>query len=563
MEQIEVNPDIKAVLVKALPSCEKCFSDEKFDDKKEKNSFKMLKNQRLSFQVAYVKKTPDLDAEIAAELVVTSPLKDRMTVYSIEEVPNYKPCYDGTDDNYLRKTPGLYPDLLMPNSPRFHRIFTSRLRAFYVEIEDEKGLDAGTYPVSFEFFKDGERLGGTEVTVEVIDAMLPKQKLVYTNWFHNDCLASYYNCDIYGERHWQIIENYIREAVAEGMNMILTPVLTPPLDTGKGWQRPDVGLVDIYKNGDEYTYGYDKLDRWIETCERCGIEYFEISHLFCQWSAASAPRVTAFVDGSTEKQDIFGWNTDAVSPEYTSFIRSFIKALTAHLKDLGVDKKCFFHISDEPNMAVYDSYCASKNSVIDLFEGYPVIDALSEFEFYKSGQIKMPIPAITEAYPFLEQTDLPMRWTYYCCAQHNKVSNRFLSMPGQRTEILGVQLYKYRIEGFLQWGYNYYYSASSWHIINPFIDLSGDNWVPAGDTFVVYPAPDGTPYRSLHGMQFSEGLQDLRLLQFCESLIGRDATMALVNEGVDGEMTFHDYPQDAEYLLSLKDKVIDTIKNSI
>ena len=174
----------------------------------------------------------------------------------------------------------------------------------------------------------------------------------------------------------------------------------------------------------------------------------------------------------------------------------------------------------------------------------------------------MPIPAVTAACPLLE-LDLPMRWVYYCCAQHDKVSNRFLSMPGRRTEIIGVQLYKYAIDGFLQWGYNFYYSASSWHIINPFIDLSGDNWVPAGDTFVVYPAPDGTPYRSLHGMQFSEGLQDLRLLQFCESLIGRDATMALVNEGVDGEMTFHDYPRTDEYLLTLKDRVIDTIKENI
>ena len=175
-----VCPDIKAVLAKALPSCEKCFSDEKFDSKKEKNSFKILKNQRLAFQVAYIKKTPELDGEIAAELVIDSPLKDYITLYSIEEVPNYKPCYEETDDDYLRKTPGLYPDLLMPASPRFHRIFSSRLRAFYVLIEKADGIAPGTYPVAFEFYKDGDFLGGTEVTVEVIDAMLPKQKLVYT-----------------------------------------------------------------------------------------------------------------------------------------------------------------------------------------------------------------------------------------------------------------------------------------------------------------------------------------------------------------------------------------------
>ena len=64
-------------------------------------------------------------------------------------------------------------------------------------------------------------------------------------------------------------------------------------------------------------------------------------------------------------------------------------------------------------------------------------------------------------------------------------------------------------------------------------------------------------------MQFAEALQDQRLLELCESLVGREATMAIVNDGVEGEMTFHDYPRTDEYLMTLKDRVIDTIAKNI
>lgn len=552
--------DDKSISMKAMVSTEKCFWDDKLADKKETNAFRTLKNQRLCFQLACLKDTADRDAELQVSLKITSPIKDKIKLYDIESVPVYHSTYPDADDDYLRKTNDLYPDLFLPSSGERYRIFYHRLRSFFVIVEDRNGIPAGKYPIKFEIFFEGEVVGSTEVTVEVIDAELEKQKLIYTNWFHADCLCDYYKCEPYSQRHWEIIENFIREAVSEGINMILTPVLTPTLDTGFGWYRTDIGLVDITKENDGYTYNYENLDKWFELCTRCGVEYFEISHLFRQWRSQYAPYVTATVDG--EKQRIFGWDDSSTSPEYKAFVRSFVSNLVKHLQEIGVDKKCFFHISDEPNMDVFDSYVAVKDSVIDLLDGYPVIDALSDFEFYKSGHIKMPIPSTSHAYVFLEQ-DLPMRWTYYCCGQYNEVSNRFLSMPGQRTEIIGVQLYKYAIEGFLQWGYNFYNSACSYRQINPFVDLSGDNWVPAGDTFVVYPAPDGTAYRSLHGMQFAEGLEDLRLLQTCEKYIGREKTLALIQEDFDREITFHDYPRNAEYLQNLKDKIYNVIQKSI
>lgn len=66
------------------------------------------------------------------------------------------------------------------------------------------------------------------------------------------------------------MEAFIRTAAKNGMNMILTPAFTPPLDTPVGGERLTVQLVEVYKAGEHYTFGFDKLGRWIDLCRRAG-----------------------------------------------------------------------------------------------------------------------------------------------------------------------------------------------------------------------------------------------------------------------------------------------------
>jgi ribosome silencing factor RsfS/YbeB/iojap len=90
--------------------------------------------------------------------------------------------------------------------------------------------------------------------------------------------------------------------------------------------------------------------------------------------------------------------------------------------------------------------------------------------------VKCPIPSTDHASTFIEK-EVPNLWTYYCTGQHKDVSNRFVSMPGQRTRVLGTQLFKYNIKGFLQWGFNFWYSQFSIHDIDPYVDTSADYFV--------------------------------------------------------------------------------------
>ena len=548
------------LMFKLLPSTEKCFWDEKIENKFEKTSFSMLKNERLDFQLAYAGKELGYHAKVLA-LEIESDIKDFVSVSRIENVPVQLPAWQDADPSgFLRIEPGLYPDLLIPLEDQHKLIFSDRdLRSLMITIENTDGIPAGEHYVTLKAMEEDSCLVSVTAKINVIDAFLPEAKLIHTEWFHCDCLATYYDVPVFSERHWEIIENYMREASYHGVNLILTPVFTPPLDTAIGGERPTVQLTDVTVTENGYEFGFDRLDRWVALAQRCGMKYFEISHLFTQWGCKYAPKVIATVCG--EEKRIFGWDTDALSDEYRVFVRAFLTAFVAHAKELGIADKCFYHISDEPHIDHLESYKKAKEMIYDIVGEYPMIDALSNYEFYESGAVKLPIPANSFIAPFIENNVTPL-WTYYCCGQYHKVSNRFLSMPGARTRILGTQLFKYDIEGFLQWGFNFYNCQNSNYPINPYADTCAEYFVPAGDAYIVYPGPKGKPYRSLHGMQFLSALTDLRAFNLLSSLIGKEKTMAIIEDGIE-PITFESYPSEQNYVNDLRERINLAIAEAI
>ena len=104
--------------------------------------------------------------------------------------------------------------------------------SLWIEL-DASGESAGRHDIFITVSKGKETVTNV-ITVDVINAKLPEQALMCTMWFHCDCLATYYKVDVFSEEHWNIIENYVRNAANHGVNFILTPLFTPPLDTEVG-----------------------------------------------------------------------------------------------------------------------------------------------------------------------------------------------------------------------------------------------------------------------------------------------------------------------------------------
>ena len=545
--------------IKLLSSLAKVLADEEPKAQPECTRLTGLWGETVSFQIACTRRGYS-GAEL--EVKVVSDLAEHIRVRTVEQVPVNRAAGisgDGRilDDNFLKTTAGMYPDLLKDIVDNKVLFRSWRWSSLWFDVEITRDILPGEHEITVNFEKEGEVICSASTRLKVVGAELPKQKLIHTEWFHADCLADYYHVEALGEEHWRILENFIRGYVKRGCNMILVPLFTPPLDTGIGLERTTVQLVDVKVCGNEvsdsieYEFDFQKLKRFVDMCQHCGIEYFEMCHLFSQWGAKYAPKIMADVNGKQEK--IFGWHTLAVGA-YTDFLHAFLPKLTEKLQEWGIADKCYFHVSDEPVEENMDTYMAARNSLGDLLKGFKTLDAVSHYEFFEKGLVDVPVPGSDSVHEFLEH-DLPERWTYYCVSQFREVSNRFIAMPSARNRILGVQLYKYDMTGFLHWGYNFYNSQFSIRHINPYQSTDADGMFAAGDPFLVYPGEGGMPEESLRIMVLNEAMNDLRALQLLESLSSREFVMELIEGDLSEPITFKSYPKSDMYLTSLRNRV--------
>ena len=317
-------------------------------------------------------------------------------------------------------------------------------------------------------------------------------------------------------------------------------------------------LVDVTVENGEYRFGFDRLHRWIEMGLRCGMEQFEMAHLFTQWGAAHAPKVMALKDG--QYQRIFGWDSDAVGGEYTRFLHAYLPRLIEKLREWGVADRTYFHVSDEPNAQQLSSYTAAKQSVEALLAGFPIMDAMSHYEIYQQSGIQQPVVSLAHIQPFLDQRPESL-WGYYCCGPLTEYTNRFLQMPLARTRAVGLQCWKYDLKGFLHWGYNFYNTVFSVARVEPHLDVESGGAFPAGDPFVVYPGRDGRPEESIRLMALHQAMQDFRALSLLAQRVGREKALALLDQG--GALTLTSFPCSAADFQALRSRINRAIAETI
>ncbi|MBR7120050.1 MAG: DUF4091 domain-containing protein [Lentisphaeria bacterium] len=530
-------------------SLQKIFADEEFSFP-EYTAGSALKCEVFSFQIA-------CRCDDYADIEINSDSDLEVICREVMSVPCEVPAFDSSENPFvLRNTPGLYPDALMPLQNSM-KVPPRQWKSFWVTIKTKDDTPAGIHNIDFKLTAHSTRNSDTDTKecrfeLEVLPHKLPEQKLIRTEWFHADCIYIKYNTPCWSEKHWELLEKYFLNCSSHGINMLLTPLWTPPLDTAIGSERPTVQLLDIKLENGRYSFDFTRLGRWLDLAVKCKIKYFEISHPFTQWGAEHAPKIVVNVNGKDEK--LFGWHTDSTGKEYTAFLRQLFPVLLAFLEEKGVRKNCFFHVSDEPAESHIPVYSKCASLIEELTENGNIIDALSSFEFYRNKLVKTPIPGNNHLEEFYSAKVSPL-WTYYCCAQKAKVPNRFFNYPSARNRIMGVLLYVYDIAGFLQWGYNFWYSRLSKRVdIDPFRVTDADRSFPSGDAFAVYPGTEG-PIDSIRHEVMYEALQDLRALRLLESRIGREKSLEVIHSGIGHTLTMENYPRSSEWIIELRQRI--------
>ncbi len=464
-------------------------------------------NGRLCFQIAFTslqKMTYDAPL-LTVHVESTLPC---VKLYKEEFVPCTLPAYYDADDEYITKTQSLIPDrLILLEKGGTIRLLYGYWQTLWAEAYKPDGLPAGTHTVTLRFCDaSGAEWGREEIQVQVKDIMLEPQTFLHTEWLHLDCICQAHRCKPFSKRFWRIAEEYLSCQTQHGINVAWVPVFTPPLDTAQGRDRMTVQMVDVKRENGEYVFDFSVLEKWLELCRSLGFCRFEFSHLFTQWGALHCPKIMVEENGEAKKA--FGWNTNADSEEYRTFLNSFLPELRRLLIKIGIWKSSIFHLSDEPVTENEKSYLTAKSIVKGIVSDIPLWETLSDYSLYENGLVEHPVPSIDKAGEFYKRGTENF-WVYYSCVNGADCPNRFLSMPLSRVRDIGKTAVLMGACGFLHWGFNFWNTQHSLSPVDPCVVTDAGGAFPSGDAFVVYPGNDA-PYPSMRLKMLALAMEDTR-----------------------------------------------------
>lgn len=406
----------------------------------------------------------------------------------------------------LGSVPGLVPDPLFPEPSAL--IGPYETVGFWITVDAAHDAPVGESPIRLKVRADGH--DARAFTLEARVSEIVSDSLAdfpATHWFYADALCDYYDVPPCTPRFWTIVEPYMRNLSRHLSTCRYVPLFTPPTD---GVKRPTQLLRVGADGAGRWSFDFTDVARWVQLARDTGARFFEWTHLFSQWGVERALRIYR----SNEDETSLLWppETPATSPVYRSFLEQFLPRFREFLEEQGLTTVSLFHVSDEPGAEHVDNYRAAREMLRELAPWMKVADALSHVEFAQMGLTDIPIVSIGAAEAFRD-AGIPA-WAYFCCGPRGSYLNRLLDTPLARIAMAGRLLHRHGAQGFLHWGYNYWYKSQSRMLLDPFVDQAGGAWPgwPPGDPFVVYPGQDG-PLDSIRWEVWAEAMQELALLR--------------------------------------------------
>ena len=500
----------------------------------------VARNERGSFQVC-VRNTGTERVDLTLTMSGCDDLRVLARRVGYVNVAHHNTATPVDELDGIGHIPGPVPDpLLHDQSVSLGPLET---HAFWITVVVPADATPGIQPLRLKLEHEGVPVAQLAAAINIHPLVVqPRQGFPVTHWFYADALCDWYKVEPFEERFWSIAQAYMTNLIEHGNNCMYVPLFTPPTD---GVKRPTQLLRFSTPGPGEYWFNFNEVQRWTRLATRLGARYFEWTHLFTQWGAKNAIRVYR----NNANPDSLLWPADtlATSDTYRQFLAQFLPEFKQFLTSEGLLDKSFFHLSDEPQEHHLEQYRAARALLAELAPWMKVADALSDVSFGKLGLTDIPIPVTSTARDYAE-AGIPA-WVYFCCGPRGRYLNRLIDTPPGKIRAAGWLFYRLRAQGFLHWGYNYWYKSQTRELIDPFNEQSGAAWPgwAYGDTFEVYPGQNG-PIDSLRWELFAESLQDYALLQTLG--ISPDDPMLADMKGYD------DFPKDAATIPALRRRLL-------
>ncbi len=457
----------------------------------------------------------------------------------------YVPVEKGTPEppgKVVAKAPVELPDPLL--SAAAVNVQTGKNQPVWLTVYVPPDCRPGVYKSQVNICADGFT-STVPLEINVRPVTLPESRtLKVTNWFNPNKFCRSATLGSWNDTHWKIVEAWARMMAEHRQNVVITPIME--LITG---QEDAAGNIE---------WDFSKFDRWVELFKKAGvIGYIEGGHLGgrSDWEQpdfdAYLPDIYAS-DGNLKPKP----HIKVSSEEEKEFLSRFLPALQKHLEEKGWIDIYFQHLCDEPIPINAESYKKLASYLRQYAPKLKLIDASLCTEIAGSIDVWVPLTDLFER----EQQFFRDRqrsgeevWFYTCLAPRGKYMNRFIDYPLLDVRLIHWMNFRYGVSGYLHWGLNYWQG-------DPFKDLEPElgvgNYLPPGDTHIVYPGPRG-PLSSIRFEAMRDGIEDYELLKLLETRnpnLAHEIATSVVR-------TATDYTLDPDEFRSIREKMISALVN--
>jgi len=410
----------------------------------------------------------------------------------------------------IRDAPFAVYEVIAPSSlPRIENTHQPTDRsAFVVSTRIPFDTKLGDYPCTIQL-NNGQTLTWI---LRVHDAGLPRlwhQELpaLFTNWIHTANIQKWHGTGWFDDAYFKVLYEYA--TLMRHIGQLVVPV-------------PINDLFSIDETGTP-KLNSQRATRWLDTFHRAmmyedknfkGIRAVELMHCVKRPSD----------DWTAEHLEVWLTGNRADSPEGVADLDAMYTQIADWLATQELNGvKLYAHIADEPTETNAQAYRKVAEQVKRHLPGAKIFDATLNRSL--SGSIDAWCPqahrwAMNKDFFDVRQALGDEVWFYTCLEPGGPWLNRLLDQERARVVYLHWATFRFGLDGYLHWAFNHWmtdpYETSA--LKHPY-DRNPRNWLPAGDTHLVYPptqamldAGHTAPLTTVRAEAHRQGMQDLALL---------------------------------------------------
>jgi hypothetical protein len=375
----------------------------------------------------------------------------------------------------------------------------SRYTALRVAVPPGAFAGPGRYGIKIVAQGRGWKQAGSFVAVihRVALPPLSDSKFFYTNWFNLNRMEEKHAVVRWSDDWYVMLEKYARMMAHGRQNCIIIPAEL------------------IGETGSRITLDEEKMYRFIEVFRKCGFIYFESPHLMYRGDDDNwgDPELKVLL---TKRR--------YYTPEARRDVDTIATLIRNFTSKYGLTNSWLQHIADEPTATQAGCYRDVVTQVRSIYPEIRIMEATSDRDTL-AGAVDIWCPTIddfqkNEAFFRSRERQNEKVLVYTCLIPGGKWLNRLLDQERLRQVYFGWGAAHYGTFGYLHWGLNQYHAADPFNqsvVHHPSPIAMPNNFLPAGDTHVLYPGAEG-PLSSTRFEAHRIGIEDYELLRMLKKV---------------------------------------------